>query len=152
MNGIFSHQLELIRKGFKSVCDSPIYSILNASELEVAMAGKEEFDLSELEQFVSYEGYESSDSLIRMFWNVIRSFTKEEQRLFLQFVTASDRIPLNGLKGLGIVIQKNGGDSDRLPTALTCFSRLLLPEYSSEAKIKDKLTVAINNGQGFGLY
>jgi hypothetical protein len=69
----------------------------------------------------------------------------------LVFVTSSDRIPLNGLKSLTFVIQRNGPDSDRLPTALTCFGRLLLPEYSSEEKLKDRLTAAIENASGFGL-
>ena len=48
------------------------------------------------------------------------------------FVTASDRVPLKSLGNLTFVIQRNGPDTDRLPTALTCFGRLLLPEYSTK--------------------
>lgn len=66
-------------------------------------------------------------------------------------MTASDRIPLNGLKSLTFVIQRNGPDSDRLPTALTCFGRLLLPEYSTKGKVEKLLTIAIDNASGFGL-
>ena len=66
-------------------------------------------------------------------------------------MTACDRIPLNGLKSLTFVIQRNGPDSDRLPTALTCFGRLLLPEYASKDKMKALLTTAIENAAGFGL-
>lgn len=50
-----------------------------------------------------------------------------------------------------MVVQRNGADSERLPTALTCFSRLLLPEYASEAKLRKLLLLAIENATGFGL-
>ncbi|CAI7797610.1 unnamed protein product, partial [Closterium sp. NIES-54] len=42
-------------------------------------------------------------------------------------------------------------DSDRLPTAHTCFNHLLLPEYSNLEKLQTRLLTAINNSQGFGL-
>lgn len=50
-----------------------------------------------------------------------------------------------------LVISKNGGDSDRLPTAHTCFNHLLLPSYSTKAKLRDRLDVAIDQSEGFGL-
>jgi ubiquitin-protein ligase E3 A len=33
----------------------------------------------------------------------------------------------------------------------TCFNMLLLPPYSSEDKLRDRLTTAIMNCEGFGL-
>ena len=75
----------------------------------------------------------------------------EQKRNLLEFVTASDRVPLKGLNSLLFVIQRNGPDTDRLPTSLTCFGRLLLPEYSSKEKLKERLTTAIDNAKGFGL-
>jgi len=41
--------------------------------------------------------------------------------------------------------------ADRLPTSHTCFDALLLPEFSSKAKLRAKLLTAIENAQGFGL-
>jgi hypothetical protein len=41
--------------------------------------------------------------------------------------------------------------SFRLPTAMTCFSRLLLPEYSDQQKLADRLMKALENSKGFGL-
>jgi hypothetical protein len=49
------------------------------------------------------------------------------------------------------VVQRNGPDSERVPTSLTCFGRLLLPEYSSRRKLKEKLRLALENGRGFGV-
>lgn len=38
----------------------------------------------------------------------------------------------------------------RIPTSMTCFGKLLLPEYSSFEKLKRKLEIALENSQGFG--
>jgi ubiquitin-protein ligase E3 A len=81
----------------------------------------------------------------------VKEFNLDLKRKLLLFVTASDRIPLNGLQSLTFVIQRNGPDSDRLPTALTCFGRLLLPEYASQEKLRERLVTAIENAAGFGL-
>lgn len=50
-----------------------------------------------------------------------------------------------------LVISKNGDDSNRLPTAHTCFNHLLLPSYSSKEKLKNRLRLAIEQSEGFGL-
>lgn len=75
----------------------------------------------------------------------------QEKRLLLKFATGSDRAPINGLASLVFVISRNGPDSDRLPTSHTCFNHLLLPDYSSEEKLEEKLRAAIHNAEGFGL-
>ena len=40
----------------------------------------------------------------------------------------------------------------RLPSAHTCFNHVLLPDYSSKDKMKEKLLKAIVNSEGFGLH
>ena len=69
----------------------------------------------------------------------------------LEFVTASDRVPVNGIKSIQFIIQRNGSGDERLPTSMTCFGRLLLPQYSSRAVLEEKLTKAIENSAGFGV-
>jgi hypothetical protein len=44
---------------------------------------------------------------------------------------------------LKLIIAKNGPDSDRLPSAHTCFNALLLPEYSAKEKLVNLLNKAI---------
>ena len=39
----------------------------------------------------------------------------------------------------------------RLPTAHTCFNALLMCEYSSKEKLKERLTKAISYAKGFGM-
>lgn len=47
--------------------------------------------------------------------------------------------------------QRDGPDSNRLPTSHTCFNSLLLPSYRSKEKLADRLRLAILNSEGFGL-
>ena len=61
------------------------------------------------------------------------------------------RAPVEGLSALKLIIQRGGPDTDRLPTSHTCFNVLLLPEYLSKDKLRNRLMTAIENAQGFGL-
>ena len=49
------------------------------------------------------------------------------------------------------IIQRDGPDSNKLPTSHTCFNTLLLPEYVSPGKMADMLKLAVMNSEGFGL-
>lgn len=50
-----------------------------------------------------------------------------------------------------MVMQGDGGDSNKLPTSHTCFNTLLLPAYVSKDKLQERLRLAIMNAEGFGL-
>jgi len=97
------------------------------------------------------DGYAKDSQVIKYLWEVLHELSVEQQKRFLFFTTGSDRVPIGGLGKLQLVISKNGTDSDKLPTAHTCFNHLLLPEYSSKQKLKEKLLTAIQNSEGFGL-
>lgn len=58
---------------------------------------------------------------------------------------------MGGLSKLPLLIQRSGPDSSALPTSHTCFNALLLPEYASEEKMRERLLMAVENAQGFGL-
>jgi ubiquitin-protein ligase E3 A len=87
----------------------------------------------------------------RDFWEIVRGFSEGEKRRLLEFITGSDRIPLGGMAKLKFIIVKNGPDSNRLPTAHTCFNALLMCEYSSKEKLRERLTKAISYAKGFGM-
>ncbi len=125
-----------------------------ASELELILCGQNtsEYNFKELEKVTLYDdGYHKDHPVIRWFWSFVSALSLESRKKLLVFVTASDRIPLNGLQSLSFIIQRNGPSSDRLPTALTCFGRLLLPEYDNELLLRDRVMTAIENAAGFGL-
>ena len=123
---------EEFRNGFFEVCGRQIELLqtFHPAELEKMVVGSSDFDLSDLESSTRYDGYKPEDTVIKNFWETVRGMGLEEQRMFLKFSTGTDRLPIRGLKSLGFVIGRNGGDSDQLPTAHTCFNHLLLPGMS----------------------
>ena len=82
-------------------------------------------------------------------WKILHGLDEEQKKQFLAFVTGCDRIPVT--KSLRLTIVRNGPDSERVMTSHTCVNTLLLPEYSSEEKLRYMLHLALQNSQGFGL-
>jgi E3 ubiquitin-protein ligase HUWE1 len=48
--------------------------------------------VDDLKANTEYQGYRPNDDQIVWFWNVLRSFSREEQALFLQFVTGTSKV------------------------------------------------------------
>lgn len=137
-------------KGFFTLLDRKAVSLFNPTSLKLLVEGNREIDVDALEKTAQYDGYSAAEPLIQDFWQVIRSFPPEQLRKLLEFVTASDRVPFDGIDSIDFMIQKNGDDDARLPSSATCFGRLLLPAYSSKEKMEERLCLAIENSQGFG--
>lgn len=150
-------QFQSFKKGFLKICGGGILKLLQPEELELILCGNSVFDLKDLEKVTIYENGFTKDSntviciQICILWSILHSFTLEQQKKFLFFVTGSDRVPVSGLSSINFVISRNGPDSDRLMTAHTCYNYLLLPEYTSEEKMRKFLLIAISNSEGFGL-
>ena len=145
-------QYKAFAKGFYTCLDNTALSIFTPEALKIVIEGHQHIDLDGLEAATKYEdGFDEFSSTIRDFWHVVRSFSSDQHCRLLEFVTASDRVPVNGIKSVQFIIQRNGSGDERLPTSMTCFGRLLLPQYSSRAVLEEKLTKAIENSEGFGV-
>ncbi|KAJ5354517.1 hypothetical protein N7541_005561 [Penicillium brevicompactum] len=145
-------QFEAFQRGFSTCLDRSALSIFSPEALKMVVEGIQSIDVDELENHVRYDGgFGPNHRVIRDFWSVVREYPNEKKAQLLEFVTASDRVPVNGISSIMFVIQKNGVGDLRLPTSLTCFGRLLLPEYSSREALAEKLDKALDNAQGFGV-
>ncbi|KAM9849285.1 ubiquitin-protein ligase E3A [Aulostomus maculatus] len=153
LNKSVERQFRAFKKGFLMVTnESPMKYLFRPEEVELLICGSRKLDFEALEKTTEYDGGYSKDSqIIKDFWEVIHSFGDEQKRLFLQFTTGTDRAPVGGLGKLKMIIAKNGSDTERLPTSHTCFNALLLPEYSSKDKLKERLLKAITYAKGFGM-
>ena len=87
----------------------------------------------------------------------IASFEASKATLatFLKFVTGSPRLPVGGLARLSprlTIVKKapeQGISPDAyLPSVMTCANYVKLPDYSSKAIMKERITTAIYEGQG----
>lgn len=80
------------------------------------------------------------------------NFMYVQLALLIQFVTGAGRLPLGGAGALEppLTLVASSAPMDSLPTAHTCFNRLVLPTYSSFSKLHWALGLAISEGsQGF---
>lgn len=86
-------QIDAFLEGFHELVPAELISIFDASELELLISGLPDIDLDDLRAHTDYGGgYKSSDPIINWFWSALRSFSKEEKALFLQFVTGTSKV------------------------------------------------------------
>ena len=152
-------QIEAFLKGFYEIIPQKLISIFNYRELELVISGLPTIDIKDWKLNTIYENYNESSQIIVNFWEIIESFDNDERTEFLQFVTGSSKVPIEGfsaLQGIGGVnkfkISKSFDQNfERLPTAHTCTNQLDLPEYPSKEILYERLTFAIKEGKtGFG--
>lgn len=156
MTSSIQPQIDAFLEGFHDLVPPELISIFNEHELELLISGLPDIDLEDLRANTDYHGYRPTDDQIAWFWSALKSFSREEQALFLQFVTGTSKVPLEGFVALQGMrgpqkfnIHKAFG-SHLLPTAHTCFNQLDLPSYGSEEETREKLLLAIKEGsEGF---
>ncbi|XP_075654169.1 E3 ubiquitin-protein ligase UPL6 [Castanea sativa] len=147
-------------RGFQQLIQKDWIDMFNEHELQLLISGSlESLDVDDLRLHTNYAGgYHKEHYVIEMFWEVLKSFSLENQKKFLKFVTGCSRGPLLGFKYLEplFCIQRAAGNAseealDRLPTSATCMNLLKLPPYRSKEQLETKLLYAINADAGFDL-
>jgi hypothetical protein len=90
--------------------------------------------------------------LVLWLWDVLASFDIQQREAFLLFVSAKTRLPSTvsdwPLPFKIVVLPSTGEQSAvdaSLPSSLTCFFTLKLPQYSSKAVLEAKLSYAISH-------
>eukprot|EP00817_Percolomonadidae_sp_ATCC50343_P006503 CAMPEP_0117430666 /NCGR_PEP_ID=MMETSP0758-20121206/10223_1 /TAXON_ID=63605 /ORGANISM="Percolomonas cosmopolitus, Strain AE-1 (ATCC 50343)" /LENGTH=1326 /DNA_ID=CAMNT_0005218949 /DNA_START=940 /DNA_END=4917 /DNA_ORIENTATION=- len=142
-------QLEAFLKGFYELIPRSWISVFTPQELELLISGVREYDFEDLRCHTIYKGYTRDHVVIQWFWKWLFALSRKEKGLFLQFVTGTSKVPLEGFKAL----QGNNGihlftiqcmdEQNRLPHAHTCFNQLDLPSYQSEADLCKFMNLAI---------
>jgi len=139
-------------QGFAMVADGPSLKLFEPHELALLVAGSSILNMEALKEVCKYDGgYTATSQGSKWFWEIVLNWKPSLHKKLLLFATGSARAPIGGLSKLKFKLQRNGPDSDRLPTASTCFNTLLLPEYATKAKMEERLLTAIENFKGFGL-
>ena len=109
-------QYKAFARGFYICLDKKALSIFTPEALQNVVEGNETIDVSELQSATKYEnGYSADHSTIKDFWFVVRSFSEDQLRKLLEFVTASDRVPVKGASSMTFLVQRNGTDDDVSP-------------------------------------
>ncbi|XP_076261399.1 HECT, UBA and WWE domain containing E3 ubiquitin protein ligase 1 isoform X2 [Rhynchophorus ferrugineus] len=158
MTGAIKQQLTAFLEGFYDIIPMRLISIFNEQELELLISGLPNIDIDDLKSNTEYHKYQSNSLQIQWFWRALRSFDQADRAKFLQFVTGTSKVPLQGfgaLEGMNGVqkfqIHRDDRSTDRLPSAHTCFNQLDLPVYETYDKLRAYMLKAIHEcSEGFG--
>uniref|UniRef100_A0A4W3GG36 HECT-type E3 ubiquitin transferase n=1 Tax=Callorhinchus milii TaxID=7868 RepID=A0A4W3GG36_CALMI len=149
-------QMNSFQEGFFELVPQDLIKIFDENELELLMCGLGDVDVNDWRQNTKYKnGYEINHPVIQWFWKAVLLMDSEKRIRFLQFVTGTSRVPMNGFaelygsNGPQLFTIEQWGTPEKLPRAHTCFNRLDLPPYESFEELRDKLHVAIENAEGF---
>lgn len=106
------------------------------------------------ENLVPAHGYDKTSIQYKFLLEYLSKLKNVMQRLFLQYMTGSPRLPFGGFSKLNpkLTIAKRitpeGENPDKfLPSVMTCQNYLKMPEYSSFAILQQKFDYALKEGQ-----
>ncbi|XP_046964595.1 E3 ubiquitin-protein ligase HECW2 isoform X1 [Vanessa cardui] len=153
-----AEQSEWLVRGFHEVVDPRLVGAFDARELELVIAGAPELDVSDWRNNTEYRGgYHDAHPVILCFWQAIDRFTNEQRLRLVQFVTGTSSIPYEGFSALRgstgprrFCIER-WGRIESLPRAHTCFNRLDLPPYPTLQLLHEKLLLAVEETNTFGI-
>ncbi|KAG6536313.1 hypothetical protein ZIOFF_001366 [Zingiber officinale] len=164
-------QINSFLEGFNELVPKELISIFNDKELKLLLSGLPEIDLDDLQANTEYTGYSTASTVIQWFWEVVKSFNKEDMARLLQFITGTSKVPLEGFKALqgisgpqqfqihkaymvllkGCPLHIPGNALPPIVKFFQGFNQLDLPEYSSREQLEERLLLAIHEAsEGFG--
>ncbi|NWI33822.1 HERC4 ligase, partial [Sula dactylatra] len=133
VNYVFNESIqkpfEDFMQGFLRGCPARRWRMFLPAELQIVLQGHTKFDWHLLEKNVTYQTYKKFDQTIRNFWTVFHKLPEEKKKMFLAFVSGSDRIPGYGVELLKFaIVDPQAENPDELyPSANTCNHILFLP-------------------------
>jgi E3 ubiquitin-protein ligase TRIP12 len=150
-------QMESFREGFESVFLLTQLHMFYPEELENLFCGasSERWEMKMLTECCRPDhGYTYDSRAISFLFQILNSYTQEDQRQFLHFITGSPRLPVGGFRSLNPpltvvrrTLEPNEDPDDFLPSVMTCVNYLKLPDYTNLEKMKTKLKIAAREGQ-----
>ncbi|XP_060098250.1 E3 ubiquitin-protein ligase TRIP12 isoform X3 [Heteronotia binoei] len=157
LNEGVSRQFDSFRDGFESVFPLSHLQYFYPEELDQLLCGSktDTWDAKTLMECCRPDhGYTHDSRAVKFLFEILSSFDSEQQRLFLQFVTGSPRLPVGGFRSLNpplTIVRKTfestENPDDFLPSVMTCVNYLKLPDYSSIEIMREKLLIAAREGQ-----
>jgi hypothetical protein len=132
-----------------------LFALFTPRELENLFCGPATVDVGMLRKATQYGLGAAADAAhISYFWNVMESLEQEDLIRFLGFVAGRSRMPssIDGFRPPLTIEGPAGGKAaekpdDYFPRGQTCFVKLVLPAYSSEEILRNKLVTAIREAK-----
>ncbi|KAL2827821.1 hypothetical protein BDW59DRAFT_160131 [Aspergillus cavernicola] len=150
-------QVEAFRTGFSQVFPHSALQTFTPSEL-VMLFGRadEDWTIETLMDSIKADhGFNMDSRSVRNLLQTMSELDAQQRRDFLQFVTGSPKLPIGGFKSLTPIFtvvcrpsEPPYTPDDYLPSVMTCVNYLKLPDYSSLDILRERLSIAIKEGQG----
>lgn len=151
-------QMNALKDAFYQFCPKDILAeIFTWHELPELIGGLQIIDIEDMRTFCEYRGYNHNTPVVQWFWEIVANLHQEDLRLFLKFVTGTDKVPVGGFEflygsnGPQKLTLNRAGKRSGLPAAHSCFNRLDLPEYSDKTQLRDALLYAIRESKTFDI-
>ena len=146
MTSAIQPQIHAFLEGFWNVLPRVSLQLFSDHELELMISGLPDVDVLDLRANCEYHGgYSATSQIVLWFWEILIAMDREQRALLLQFVTGTSKVPVGGFGELQAIsgrqkfqIHKAYGDTDRLPTAHTCFNQLDLPPYALNRSLSSR--------------
>jgi hypothetical protein len=143
-------QIMAIRRGLNDIIPYRLMDHWTWQDLEWKVCGKPIIDINMLKRHTIYSGVSADAPHIGYFWQTLQELNQTDRRGFLRFVWAQERLPVSDEEfertKTRMMIKPFLGLSDpnsAFPKADTCFFNVMLPEYSSQKILKERLLFAI---------
>ncbi|PYH93051.1 hypothetical protein BO71DRAFT_9064 [Aspergillus ellipticus CBS 707.79] len=150
-------QVDAFRAGFSQVFPYAALRTFTPSEL-VMLFGRAEEDWTIetlMDSIKADHGFNMDCRSVRNLLQTMSELNPQQRRDFLQFVTGSPKLPIGGFKSLTPIFtvvcrpsEPPYTPDDYLPSVMTCVNYLKLPDYSTLDMLRERLSVAIKEGQG----
>ncbi|CAE7225203.1 unnamed protein product [Symbiodinium necroappetens] len=154
-------QINAFRTAFKELLPLETCRIWSEQELSFIIVGSSVQDdafwcIDHLAANIkAHHGYTTDSRCFKDLMNFLSELSAENRRNFLMFATGAPTLPIGGFSGLKpplTVVKKEAPSApltadDFMPSVMTCANYLKLPEYSSAEMLKQKLHLAMREGQ-----
>ena len=81
-------------EGFYRVIPAQLVQMFTPKELQLLVSGPVDVDVEGLKLNCKVKGYTSTGQMLQWFWSVLKSFTTQQRRRLIGFVTGKDSLPV----------------------------------------------------------
>ncbi|GBG30225.1 E3 ubiquitin-protein ligase NEDD4-like [Hondaea fermentalgiana] len=144
--------IEAIRRGlFEVVPEATLRAAdFSLAELEMLWNGLPFIDVQQIRAGCVYQGgFDANSPAVHWFWTLFRDMDAADQALLLRFATGTSKVPMDGFTPPFNLTLNDQLDRHALCKAHACFNQVVLPDYATEAVLRDKVLFAIRNTDGF---
>jgi E3 ubiquitin-protein ligase TRIP12 len=126
---------------------------VTVTELRSLLFGQVEIDDQDLYNHWTLIDYDESSEHIQWLKRIFTSWSQENRRNFLKFVTGNPQLSPNGFAGLqpDFKILRWFQTPDHFPQTHNCYHQIDIPQYTSEDQMRQQLELAISTESEFSM-